>query len=600
MRKSYFSLVILLMGLLLVNCSSSRFSNFVTRKADKVYDGEKEVRFISFNIPNLHYNEDYLPFESVNPWRLPDEFEIRDALLTIKQVGGKVARIYVPSLRKNGEPLEYVRHIEAPGKFNEEAWRALDKVMQVANEVGVRIIIPFVDNWVWWGGPMDYAAFRGKDKSAFWTDPEIIGDFKKTIEFIVNRKNYYTGVQYKDDMALFCWETGNELEAPPAWTKDIAAYVKSLDSNHLLLEGTHIQQLRQEAIEDPNLDILSTHYSSVNTLVSNQKLVKGKKPYLLGEFGLRPIDQIKELADTVINQGLLGGMIWSLRNRNRDGGFYHHAESRNFESYRYPGFDNGEIYNERELFALVKEKAAQISNENIIPAEKPEAPKLLEFTDISSISWQGTVGARSYQLERKEEYVSEWLTLDGSIDESKYQYRPLFNDETAEFGKRYFYRAKAKNEAGESDYSNIVGPVEVKRKKIVDEFENLNRTVEKSDDLKLLTMENIRKAKEDRTRLTGKEGSFIVYKAPNNADEIIIDGFLASKNSDVKVFVSSDGKTFSSVELSKQVFEFAKNEYGFYPAARYNFKFGGVDVKFVKLVLSGDIELGRLEISYSK
>ena len=182
---------------------------------------------------------------------------------------------------------------------------------------------------------MDYAAFRGKDKSAFWSDPEIISDFKKTIDFMVNRKNYYTGNKFKDDKALFCWETGNELEAPAEWTKHIAAYIKSLDANHLLLEGTHIQKLRDEAIEDPNLDILSTHYSSVSTLISNQKLAKGKKPYLLGEFGLRPFNQIKELADTVINQGLLGGMIWSLRNRNRDGGFYHHAEHSNFESYRF-------------------------------------------------------------------------------------------------------------------------------------------------------------------------------------------------------------------------------------------------------------------------
>ncbi|MDP3582325.1 MAG: hypothetical protein Q8S39_10360, partial [Ignavibacteria bacterium] len=130
MRKTYFSIVFLLASLILVNCTSSNFENFVTRKADKVYDGEKEIRFLSFNIPNLHYNEDYLPFESVNPWRLPDEFEIRDALKAIKQIGGKVARIYVPSLRKNGEPKEFIRHIEAPGKFNEDAFRVLDKVMQ--------------------------------------------------------------------------------------------------------------------------------------------------------------------------------------------------------------------------------------------------------------------------------------------------------------------------------------------------------------------------------------------------------------------------------------------------------------------------------------
>ncbi|MFA7419667.1 MAG: hypothetical protein WCZ90_08265 [Melioribacteraceae bacterium] len=600
MQKTYFSIVFLLVSLILVNCTSSNFDNFVTRKADKVYDGEKEVRFLSFNIPNLHYNEDYLPFESVNPWRLPDEFEIRDALKAIKQIGGKVARIYVPSLRKNGEPKEFVRHIEAPGKFNEDAFLVLDKVMQVANEEGVRIIIPFVDNWIWWGGPMDYAAFRGKDKSAFWSDPEIIADFKKTIDYMINRKNFYTGVQYKDDKALFCWETGNELEAPAEWTKHIAAYIKSLDANHLLLEGTHIQKLRDEAIEDPNLDILSTHYSSVNTLISNQKLAKGKKPYLLGEFGLRPLNQIKELADTVINQGLLGGMIWSLRNRNRDGGFYHHAEHSNFESYRFPGFANGEMYSESELFNLIKEKTAKIGNEKIMPVVIPEAPKILEINDISAISWQGSVGAKSYTLERKEEYASDWVPRGDNIDESKYQYRPLFNDETAEIGKRYFYRLRAKNEAGISDFSNIAGPIAVASKKLIDEYENLDRVIEKSGELQLLTMENIRKAKEDRSRLTGKSESFISYKLPNGSSEIKVEGFLAANESDIKVFISEDGTDYSELNLEKQVFEFSKNEYGFYPAARYTAKIDNENAKFVKIVLLGDVQLSRTEISYSK
>ena len=50
----------------------------------------------------------------------------------------------------------------APGKFNEDAFRTLDQVLDVANRTGVRLIIPFVDNWSWWGGRAEYAGFRGK------------------------------------------------------------------------------------------------------------------------------------------------------------------------------------------------------------------------------------------------------------------------------------------------------------------------------------------------------------------------------------------------------------------------------------------------------
>ena len=190
--------------------SNAQFKNFITVKGDKLMDGDAELRFISCNVPNLHYIEDYLPFSGTNQWRLPDEFEIRDALISIKQMGGKVARIYVFSVRKEGDTVE-IFHVEGPGKFNEEAFKTFDKVLQIANEVGIRLIVPFVDNWWWWGGPKEYAAFRGKPKDGFWTDEQLIADFKQTIEFVLNRTNTITGIPYKQDKAILAWETGNEI-----------------------------------------------------------------------------------------------------------------------------------------------------------------------------------------------------------------------------------------------------------------------------------------------------------------------------------------------------------------------------------------------------
>src|ERR1051326_6938174 len=79
-------------------------SRFITRSGGKLMEGDKEYRFISFNIPNLHLVEDNMTFEATNEWRFPDEFEITDALTTIKQMGGRVARTYVISLcKKTGQ-----------------------------------------------------------------------------------------------------------------------------------------------------------------------------------------------------------------------------------------------------------------------------------------------------------------------------------------------------------------------------------------------------------------------------------------------------------------------------------------------------------------
>src|SRR5215510_14444087 len=192
---------------------------FITRSGDKLMEGSKEYRFISFNIHNLHVVEDNMAFAATNEWRFPDEFEITDALTTIKQLGGRATRSYVISICRKAGPNPIPCHVKRPGEFNEEAFRALDKVLEIANRVGVRVIIPLVDNWKWWGGIEQYAEYRGKAQADFWTDPDLIQDFKQTINFVLTRRNTFTGTLYKDDKAILAWETGNEIAPRYSWTR---------------------------------------------------------------------------------------------------------------------------------------------------------------------------------------------------------------------------------------------------------------------------------------------------------------------------------------------------------------------------------------------
>ena len=580
--------------------SNAQFKNFITVKGDKLMDGDAELRFISCNVPNLHYIEDYLPFNGTNQWRLPDEFEIRDALLSIKQMGGKVARIYVFSVRKEGDTVE-IFHVEGPGKFNEEAFKTFDKVLQIANEVGIRLIVPFVDNWWWWGGPKEYAAFRGKPKDAFWTDEQLIADFKKTIEFVLQRTNTITGIPYKQDKAVLAWETGNEISPPFSWTKEIAAYIKSIDANHLVLEGSGAREISKEALEDPNLDILATHYyhdakAAVNFIVKNRQMTKGKKPFIVGEFGIVPTEDIRMITDTVINQGLSGAMIWSLRFRNRDGGFYHHYEYNNYEAYRWPGFPSGDFYDERNVLTLLREKAHEIDGTTTERLPVPAAPRLLEISDAAEISWQGSTGAESYTVERKQETDTLWTVVGSDVDESRYQYRPLFSDESAEPGKEYLYRIKAKNETGQSDYSNVVGPVDVTARTLVDEMENFNKIFQKDGELKLLTTEDIRRAKEDRSRLAGSAGSYIIYQLSGKGSEITVDYFVADSTKTIGVSVSKDLNKFSDIATKKELTIFGKNDYEFFDAVTLRGTNIPDDSKYLKISLDNGIQISRIEI----
>ena len=591
------------LSVFIVANASGQFSNFVTTKGDKLMDGDNELRFISVNIPNLHYIEDYLPFTGTNPWRLPDEFEIRDALGAVKQLGGRVARIYVFSVRKQDDTPDIIRHVTGPGEFNEEAFKTFDKVLQIANELGIRLIIPFVDNWHWWGGPTEYAAFRGKTRDDFWTDRQLIDDFKKTIGFVINRKNTFTGIPYKEDKAILCWETGNELAPPFSWTKEIAAYVKSLDKNHLLMEGIIAPQLSREALDDPDIDILSTHHYrdprvSLERIVGNREFTRGKKPYVIGEYGIVPTEDLRILTDTIINQGIAGGMIWSLRFRNRDGGFYYHYEYSNIGAYRWPGFANGSFYDECLVLLLLRDKAWQISGATPPRLDPPGPPDLLPITNPAEISWKGSVGSTGYVVERKSTMDPTWKVVADSVDDSRYQYRPLFNDVTAEMGQRYFYRVRGRNTSGTSEYSNIVGPVEVSSKKMIDEMEDFGGIYQKDGPLQLLTYQDIRRAKEERSRLTGNPGSYVIYKVPVSTDSVTVDCYTSDVNTDFRIATSIDGQSFLESQPIKEVFSFGKNDYRFYHAIRFHVIRIPPGTSYVKLILDGLAQIGRTEIAY--
>jgi endo-1,4-beta-mannosidase len=70
-------------------------------------------------------------------------------------------------------------------------------VLAIANQKGIRVIIPFIDNWKWWGGIPAMAAFRDKQAGDFWTDDQLFEDYKDIVRYVVNRTNTITGVQYK-------------------------------------------------------------------------------------------------------------------------------------------------------------------------------------------------------------------------------------------------------------------------------------------------------------------------------------------------------------------------------------------------------------------
>jgi mannan endo-1,4-beta-mannosidase len=591
-----------------LEASESAFTRFVYRHGDKLMDENGELRFVSFNIPNLHYIEDNLPFTEMNPWRLPNEFEIADALEAVRQMGGQVVRIYCLSVRVSGEDSSIPRHIIGPGQFNEKAFQALDMVLAVANRKGIRVIIPFIDNWKWWGGIGAAAAFRDKKPQDFWADPELFADYKKIVSFVINRTNSVTGVKYRDDKAVFAWETGNELVCPYEWTTKAAAYIKSLDGDHLVIDGFHATNLRDESIQDKNIDIVTTHHYSknpketVSQIKGNMAKARGKKPYFVGEFGFIPADAVETVLQTVMEEGVSGALIWSLRFRDRGGGFYWHSEPFGgdlFKAYHWPGFDSNAAFDETGLLKLMREKAFEIRGIPAPAIEKPAPPVLLDIEDVAAISWQGSAGAQSYIVEKTENKDGPWLAAKCNISDAALQYRALFNDTSVEIGKSYYYRVIAYNSAGVSEPSNAVGPVSVSYKTLVDEMQDMQLIHEHGGNLSL-QVKQARNFKEDAHRLKGASGDYIIYEVEPPINSWKVYSFFPEKISDFEFSVSTNGRDFGQVKSDRQDYFVGKGEYDYYKPVLYKGAGSGKEAKYLKIEYNSEAQISCVEIKYGK
>ncbi|MCE5332511.1 MAG: hypothetical protein LLF95_10305 [Bacteroidales bacterium] len=606
--KKLILLILVLLPSSLVN--GQGFENFITVSGDRLMDGNKPFRFISFNVPTLNYQEDVMDFKVTNPYALPDEFEMRDVFATVKEMGGQVIRFYTIPVRNKNFPAESPTYVESPGVFNEEAFKVTDKMLALANEYHVRIIFSFLNNWQWMGGRPNYAAFRGKTENDFWTDPQLIDDFKKTIAFTINRKNTVTGVAYKDDKAILCWETGNELTSPVDWTIKITRYIKSLDKKHLVMDGYYAiddRPVREESIVEPSIDILSSHHYETNTfdipphIMNNLALIKGRKPYLVGEFGFSSSSALANVLDTVIqNKGICGALIWSLRHHRRQGGFYWHSEPMGlgiYKAYHFPGFSSGTEYDETDLLKMYRQKAFQIQGVELPALSIPKAPVLLPIEEAYAISWQGSAGASGYSVERADNPNGAWLPIANNVSDAEVPYFPLFHDATAKIGGNYYYRIKALNNSGISEASNVVGPVLVQKLAVIDKMKNIG-VLYQSKNVKLVTGSD-RSFKEIRDRLQGDSGSEIYYSVPGSLSSLNIYSFEQNRSSYLTVSGSNDTKNWEVINIELQSYLNNESNYAYWIPKLYSYS-GEKKYKFFKISFSGVAQIGRVEIMYTE
>eukprot|EP01018_Ginkgo_biloba_P031702 Gb_04336 [translate_table: standard] len=137
----------------------------------------------------------------------------------------------------------------SPGIYDERVFRALDFVIAEAKKYNIHLILSLSNNWNDYGGKAQYlqwgrsiARLNLSDDDDFFSHPTLKSFFKSHIK----AWHASSSIAYKDDPTIFAWELMNEprcLSDPSgntlqAWIQEMAAYVKSVDGEHLVEIGT--------------------------------------------------------------------------------------------------------------------------------------------------------------------------------------------------------------------------------------------------------------------------------------------------------------------------------------------------------------------------
>lgn len=468
----------------------SHFEHFITRQGAQLMEGNQTFRFAGIHAPELHRIEndargvckaDPRGWGQYFAWPTAEEQE--NWIKAIVQTGAKAQRVYVLSVQQeNDKDCERETHILAPAtpdgipRLNEKAMTVYDNMIAQADKQGLRLILPFIDNWWWWGGREQLAAFYHEKPEDFYnTQSKTYKAYQDVIRQVITRTNTITGRPYYDEKAIMAWETGNELEDTNAdFLKQTASLIKKLAPHQLVVDGTY-KKINDFSVNDPNVDIVSNHYytnagnNHPDQVKKDLQAIGGKKVYLVGEFGLLDSKDLNNIMQSIVHTEVngakaAGGFIWGFRGHRHEGGFYWHKEYTGHYSYHLPGFPvEGKANQEMDVVNLVRTAAAQMSGLEKAPAlPAPDAPKLRETRSPFAINWMGASVGRSYDVERAESKNGPWKIVGHDISDGVQEWNPatmdLFRDDytSLTLGKTYYYRVIAKNESGKSTPSNVI------------------------------------------------------------------------------------------------------------------------------------------------
>ena len=271
---------------------------------------------------------------SGDPSRLAEELD------QLQRLGVTDLRIMAASEGPNTEPYRMVPALMiAPGVYDDDVLDGLDYLLAQIATRRMHAVMVLNNYWQWSGGmaqyvswhegtPIPYPPTHGWSAfmsyaAKFYGYAECQAWYLDHIATLVNRTNPYTGLQYRDDPAIFAWELANEpRNYPDQWIDDTAAYIKSIAPNHLVTTGSEgsVGGDFMATHDGPNVDYATVHIWPQNwgwydpeipaTYAAAEANARAYfqahaadaaalgKPLVLGEFGLaRDWEPLHDICD---------------------------------------------------------------------------------------------------------------------------------------------------------------------------------------------------------------------------------------------------------------------------------------------------------------
>lgn len=241
----------------------------------------------------------------------------------------------------------------------------VDYAIDKAGQLGIKLILTLANNWTDYGGIDQYTSARGLQyHDQFYTDPTVRTWYKNWASHVLNHVNTISGVAYKNDPAIMIWELMNEPRCQGSgpssgglpssssctsqtivnWITDVAAYVKSVDSNHLVAIGDEGFFCNDAGVASnlnicyagvdsvafsqvPSVDVIGFHLYPDGWVKDlawaeqyiTQHLASAKtvgKPVYMGEFGLLEGNirnsVYQDFTNLMFQGGGVGGLFWDI------------------------------------------------------------------------------------------------------------------------------------------------------------------------------------------------------------------------------------------------------------------------------------------------